>query len=61
MSDTRRDIEIQKWLEYKAAIKETQRDYCYKDCDGHTLDCPYYDAEEETWDFRECFRDRGGF
>lgn len=61
MSDTRQDIERQKWLERKAAIKEARRDYCYRDCDGHNINCPYYDEHEEVWDYEECFIDRGGF
>ena len=36
------------------------QDYCNKDCDGHNENCPYYDSEEECWDYEECFKDNGG-
>ncbi len=60
MSDYANDAKREKWLEEKEAIRQARRDYCDRDCDGHNENCPYYDAEEETWDFEECFRDRGG-
>lgn len=59
MSDTRLDIERDKWLEEKEAIHFARQDYCYGDCDGHNEECPYYDAEEECFDYEECFRDKG--
>ena len=65
MSDYAEDARKQKWLEEKEAIKEARRDYCYKDCEEHTTDCPYFVLEDEEenegyWEFQECFRDRGG-
>lgn len=37
-----------------------RRDYC-EHCEEHNESCPYYDENEETWDYDECFRDRGEF
>ena len=61
MSDSRLDIERDKWLEYKAIVKEMQHDFCYRDCENHNRECLYYDPEEETFDYEECFRDSGGW
>lgn len=60
MSDYENDARREKWLEEKDAIKESMRDYCYRDCEYHkTLVCDWYDPEEETWDFEECFKTKG--
>jgi hypothetical protein len=34
-------------------------DYCDKECDEHNENCPWYDAEEEYYDYNACFEDRG--
>lgn len=34
-----------------------KRDYCYHECDVHNENCPYYDAEEESYDYEQCFED----
>jgi len=61
MSDTRLDIERDKYLEWKQQQREAMRSAC-EDCDSHkTLGCIYYDPEEECWDYEECFRDTGGW
>ena len=61
MSDTKLDIERDKYLEWKQQQREAMRSAC-EDCDSHkTLGCDWYDPEEETWDYEECFRDSGGW
>lgn len=61
MSDTRLDIERDKYLEWKQQQREAMRNAC-EDCDSHkTLGCLYYDPEEESFDYEECFRDSGGW
>jgi hypothetical protein len=61
MSDTRLDIERDKFLEWKAKQREAMRNAC-EDCDSHkTLGCLYYDPEEESFDYEGCFRDSGGW
>ena len=57
--DTPLDIEYQKLMEWRDAQKCARRDYCERDCDQHNESCPYYDAEEESWDYDECFNDKG--
>lgn len=59
MSDTRLDIERDKYAEWKQQQHWAMEDAC-RDCDSHkTLGCEFYDPEEETWDFEECFKVRG--
>jgi hypothetical protein len=60
MSDSRLDIERDKYLEWKDQQREAMRSAC-EDCSEHNESCPYYDAEEESWDYEECFRDSGGW
>jgi len=61
MSDTRLDIERDKYLEWKQEQKWAMEAAC-ENCDSHkTLGCLYYDPEEETFDYEECFRDSGGW
>ena len=61
MSDTKLDIERDKYLEWKDQQREAMRSTC-ESCDSHkTLGCIYYDPEEETFDYEECFRDSGGW
>ena len=57
--DSPLDIERQKIAEWKEARKSARRDYCERDCDQHNENCIYYDAEEESWDYDECFNDKG--
>ena len=56
--DTPLDIERQKLAEYLEQQHFARMDYCEKDCDEHNENCPYYDAEEECWDYEQCFKDR---
>lgn len=42
----------QRWMKY---------DYCHEECGDHNENCPYYDPEEETWDYEECYDDMGGW
>ena len=50
-----------KIVEYREQCKEAMRSAC-EDCDSHkTLGCLYYDPEEESFDYEECFRDSGGW
>lgn len=59
MSDTKLDIERDKYLEWKQQQKEAMRSAC-EDCDSHkTLGCEFYDPEEESFDYEECFKVRG--
>ena len=57
--DSPLDIERQKLAEWKEARRHVRRDYCERDCDQHNENCLYYDAEEESWDYDECFNDKG--
>ena len=59
MSDSRLDIERDKYLEWKQQQKWAMQDYCERDCDEHNENCPWYDAEEETWDYEDCFKTKG--
>lgn len=59
MSDSRLDIERQKMEEDKARMHFVRMDYCDKHCYEHNEQCPYYDSEQEVWDYEECFRDKG--
>lgn len=50
-----------KMAEYRDQQREAMQSAC-EDCDSHkTLGCIYYDPEEETFDYEECFRDSGGW
>lgn len=48
-----------KIAEYKEQCYWARREYCERDCEEHNENCPYYDPEEEAWDYEECFRDKG--
>ena len=56
--DTPLDIERQKLAEYLEQQHFARMDYCEKDCDEHNENCAWYDAEEECWDYEQCFKDR---
>jgi len=57
--DSKLDIERDRLAEYKQQQRFMKQDYCNRDCDEHTEQCPYYDPETESWDYEECFRDKG--
>lgn len=59
MSDTRWDIIGDKMAEYEQQLKWARQDYCNHTCEKHNAQCPYYDSEEEDWDYGECFREKG--
>ena len=56
--DTPEDIRRQKVLEHKEALKMAMSDDCEK-CEEHNENCPFYDSEEETWDYEECYKVKG--
>ena len=65
MSDTKLDIERDKFLEWKEQQREAMRSAC-EDCENHNTKCPYFVLEDEEesegyWEFEECFRDSGGW
>ena len=47
-----------KMAEYRDQQKEAMRSAC-EDCEYHNGKCLYYDPEQETFDYEECFRDSG--
>lgn len=59
MSDTKLDIERQKYQEYKEKEHWARESYCFRDCEEHNENCPYFDGNQEVWDYDECFRDKG--
>lgn len=59
MSDTRLDFERQKLAEYKQEAKQQHERFCNRWCAEHGTNCPYYDAEQEAYDYEQCFRERG--
>jgi hypothetical protein len=59
MSDTRLDIERDKLAEYHEQMHWARENYCYRDCEERNTNCPYYDAEEESYDYDSCFKERG--
>ena len=66
MSDYKQDAIRDKIAEYKEQCHWARESYCYNQCDEHgnnsiitSIKCPYYDEEQEVWDYEECFRDKG--
>lgn len=55
--DSYLDIERQKLQEYYDAVRQSRRDYC-EECEEHNETCPYYDSEEESWDYDLCYEER---
>ena len=55
--DTPMDIQRQKYLEWLENCKMAMRDECEK-CELHDESCFYYDEEEESYDWEQCFKDR---
>lgn len=56
--DSPLDIERQKYAEYLEQLKFSRQDYC-EECEEHNANCPFYDPEQESWDYDECFEARG--
>ena len=59
MSDYKQDAIRDKIAEYKEQCHWARESYCYNQCEYHNGKCLYYDPEEETWDYEECFGDKG--
>ena len=53
--DSKLDIERDKYLQWKEQQKIAMQEAC-KEC-KERKDCIYYDAEEEEWDYEQCFKD----
>ena len=61
MSDYENDARREKYLEWEDQQREAMRSAC-ENCDSHTTKgCLYWDEEQETFDYEECFRDSGGW
>ena len=58
MSDTSWEIRMDRIYQEKEQEDIAKREYC-KGCEYRNKDegCPYYDADEESWDYKQCFRD----
>lgn len=56
--DSRLDIERQKLAEYREGLRSAMQDWC-GECDEHNENCPYYDEEQESWDYELCYKERG--
>lgn len=56
--DSRLDIARDRYNLWKQEQDEAMRDECER-CYEHDENCPFYDPEEETFDYRECFEVRG--
>lgn len=57
--DSNLDIQRDKYNEWKQEQYFAMEKAC-ENCDSHiTLGCPFYDSEEENFNFEECFRVRG--
>ena len=57
MSDSRLDIERQKFQEWKEKRKIALQNAC-ESCFEHNENCPYFDNDEESWDYEQCYEDR---
>lgn len=51
------DVWKEKTTEYAERKRMARRDYCENECQEHNENCPYYDAEQEEWDYEQCFKD----
>ena len=40
-------------MEEREAIKEARKDYCYKECENHNTECPYFILEDEEVELDE--------
>lgn len=58
MMDTALDIKRDMYNEWYAEQKMAMQDNCER-CTEHTSNCPFYDSEEEYWDYEECYEVRG--
>ena len=56
MSDTAWEIRMDRIYQEKEQEDIAKREYC-NNCPEHTGGCPYFDEYEESWDYKQCFRD----
>ena len=57
LMDTPEDIRRDKINQWKEEQYWAKSNYCEFDCTEHNEKCPYYDEDQETWDFEQCFED----
>ena len=50
------ELRHDRFHEEQTARYFAREEYCEK-CKEHNENCPYYDAEEESWDFETCYKD----
>ena len=55
--DTPRDFINDRLIEEREEQRLARINYCDRDCISHDENCPYYDAEEESWDVDRCFEE----
>ena len=56
--DTPIDIERDRYNEWKDTQRMAMQDEC-ENCTEHNAGCPFYDAEQESWDYMDCSEVRG--
>lgn len=56
--DTARDIQRDMYNEWYVAQLMGMQDECERCCD-HNTNCPFYDEDQEAYDYEECNRVRG--
>ena len=54
MSDTRQDIIRDRIMMEQEELRFANQDYC-EHCPEHNPNCPFYDAEEEFYDYNTCY------
>jgi hypothetical protein len=52
------DIERERLLEHKNEVKQQHERFCNHWCTQHDTECPYYDRDQESYDYEKCFRER---
>ena len=61
MSDTISELRAD-WGYYDEIDRQfAKRNYCENCCEEHNEHCFYYDAEEEFWDYEQCYKDSNGW
>lgn len=56
--DTPEEIARDKWLRQKELERMAMADECER-CLEHNESCPFYDPDEEYWDYMDCYEVRG--
>ena len=54
--DTPWEIRMDRIYQEKEFEDIGHREYC-ETCPDHNENCPYYDADEESWDYQQCFKE----